>query len=204
VTVEDWLAALGSAEPAPGGGAAAAMTAAIAASLVEMVTNLTVGRAAYAEHEAHAARVRDRAGQLRREALALSGEDAEAFTALMAAYKLPRADDAQRARRAEMVQQATVRAAEVPLRIAAVAAEVAKLAAELPGRSNPNVLSDVAVAATTAAAALEAAAVNVEINLSGLRDEAVRAALAERLARATDHLIPARDLAGRLRTELSQ
>jgi methenyltetrahydrofolate cyclohydrolase len=44
----------------------------------------------------------------------------------------------------------------------------------------------------------------VEINLSGLRDEAVRAALAERLARATDHLIPARDLAGRLRTELSQ
>lgn len=197
--VEDWLAELGSAAPTPGGGAAAAMTAAIAAGLVQMVANLTTGRAKYAEYEKDTARILDRAAELRHDALALAGEDAEAFAAVMAAYRLPLTDPD----RAEHVRAATIVAAEAPLRIAAVAAEVATLAAELPGRSNPNVLSDVAVAASTAAAAIESAAINVEINLSGLPD-ADREPRARRLAEATARLGPARELAARLRTQIAR
>ncbi|HEY3507272.1 MAG TPA: cyclodeaminase/cyclohydrolase family protein [Actinocatenispora sp.] len=196
--VDDWLAELGSAAPTPGGGAAAAMTAAISAGLVQMVANLTTGRARYAEYERDTTRILNRAAELRHDAVALAGEDAEAFAAVMAAYRLPLTDPD----RAEHVRAATIVAAEAPLRIAAVAAEVATLAAELPGRSNRNVLSDVAVAASTAAAAIESAAINVEINLSGLPD-ADREPRARRLAEATAQLGPARELAARLRTEIA-
>jgi formiminotetrahydrofolate cyclodeaminase len=197
-SVDDWLAELGSAAPAPGGGAAAAMTAAIAAGLVEMVANLTTGRAKYAQYEPDTARILARAAQLRAEAVALIERDATAFRELMATYRIDKADPG----RADAIRTATVAAAEPPLAIAAVSAEVAELAAELPGRSNRTVLSDVAVAASTAAAAIESAAINVEINLSGL-PEPDRAPLAGRLAAATDQLGPARALAARLRVELS-
>lgn len=199
MTLEEWLAALGSAEPAPGGGAAAAVGAAIAAGLVEMVTNLTAGRPRFAEYEADTVRIRDRVGVLRAEALGLADRDAEAFRSLLAAYKLPRDDP----RRAGAVREATVAAAEAPLAVAEVAAEVVLLASQLPGRSNPTVLSDVAVAASTAAAALESAAVNVEINLSALAGDDRRTALSDRLAAATAQVVPARELAARLRAELA-
>lgn len=196
--VDDWLAELGSAAPTPGGGAAAAVTAAVAAGLVEMVANLTTGRPRYAQYEADTTRILARAAALRTEAVGLAEADAAAFDGVMAAYRLPREDPG----RAEAVRVATIAAAEPPLRIAAVANEVAGLAAELPGRSNRTVLSDVAVAASTAAAAIESAAINVEINLAGL-PEADRAPLAERLAAATTRLAPARDLAAHLRAELA-
>jgi methenyltetrahydrofolate cyclohydrolase len=199
MTLEEWLAALGSAEPAPGGGAAAAVGAAMAAGLVEMVTNLTAGRPRFAEYEADTVRVRDRAGVLRAEALGLADRDARAFRALLAAYRLPRDD----AGRADAIREATVAAAGAPLAVAEVAAEVVLLAGQLPGRSNPTVLSDVAVAASTAAAALESAAVNVEINLSALTGDDRRTSLADRLAVATAQLVPARELVARLRAELA-
>ncbi|WP_344318949.1 cyclodeaminase/cyclohydrolase family protein, partial [Actinocatenispora thailandica] len=91
-SVDDWLAELGSAAPAPGGGAAAAMTAAIAAGLVEMVANLTTGRTKYAAYEPATTRILARAGQLRTEAVALVGRDAAAFRELMATYRTDRSD----------------------------------------------------------------------------------------------------------------
>ncbi len=170
-----WLDELGSAAPAPGGGAVAAMSAATAAALVEMVGNLTVGRAAYAPYEEQVTAVRDAAHGLRRRALEQLDEDATAFRALMTAYRLPRQTGAEQAARQTAIQAATRRAAAVPLDVAATAAAVIELAGQLPGRSNPNVLSDVGVAAVTAAAAIEAAAVNVDVNLASLADAEVKA-----------------------------
>lgn len=185
-TIGSWLDQLASSAPAPGGGAAAAMNAAIGAALVSMVANLTIGKVAYASHEEHALAVRDRADALRHKAIRLAADDASAFTALMATYRLPKENPEQKAERTAAIRSATEVAAGVPLEIAATAAEVIELAESLPGRSNPNVLSDVAVAASSAAAAVESAAVNVEINLGSLRDPAVKerltTALAEHLA----------------------
>ena len=200
-----WLDELGSAAQAPGGGAVAAMSAATAAALVEMVGNLTVGRAAYAEHEEQVIAVRDAARRLRQRALGQVDEDAAAFTALMAAYRLPRQTSEQQAARGPAIQAATGVAAAVPLDVAATAAEVIRLAAQLPGRSNPNVLSDVGVAAATAAAAIEAAAINVDVNLAALpgTEAEARAALTAQLE---SHLAVAeqgRALAARVRRDIA-
>lgn len=179
--VDGWLERLGSADPTPGGGAAAALAAAAAAALVEMVASLTVDKKAYAAHESHVRPIRERAMVLRQQAWALAGDDETAFRAVMAAYGLPRQTDDDRAARTAAIQSATAAAARPPLAVAAVAAEVIALAAALPGRSNPNVLSDVGVAASLAVSALESSAINVEVNLDGLTDGAVREPLRKEL-----------------------
>jgi methenyltetrahydrofolate cyclohydrolase len=179
--VGDWLERLGSSAATPGGGAAAAIAAAAAAALVEMVVNLTQGRTAYAAHESHVRPIGDQAATLRQRAWDLAADDEAAFSAVMAAYGLPRQTDEERATRAAAIEAATAAAAGPPLRVAEVAAKVVELAAALPGRSNPNVLSDVGVAASLAVAALESAAINVEVNLAGLHDDGVRDGLRKQL-----------------------
>jgi methenyltetrahydrofolate cyclohydrolase len=203
-TIGEWLAALGSAGPAPGGGAAAAMSACPGAALVEMACRLTIGKPAVGESEAEVTAIRDAAYQLGRRALRQIDADAVAFTALLAAYRLPRDTAGQRAARGAAVQAAVRRAAGVPLDIAATAADIVRLAARLPGRSNPSVLSDVGVAASTAAAAIDAAAVNVEVNLVSLADQEARAALSDQLAGYLTVAAEGRQLAADVREAVTQ
>ncbi|HUK71096.1 MAG TPA: cyclodeaminase/cyclohydrolase family protein [Streptosporangiaceae bacterium] len=203
-TIGAWLDALASAAPTPGGGGAAALSVSVGAALVEMVCNLTIGKPAFGEHEQHARAVRDAARELRVGALGLLDADAAAFGELMATYRLPKDSDEQREYRLAAIRTATVRAASVPLEIAATGAEVARLAAELPGRTNPNVLSDVGVAASSAAAAIESAAINVEINLVSLKDDGERAPLAGRLAAYLATAGQARQLVTDVRGEIGR
>ena len=198
-----WLERLGSSASAPGGGAAAALAAAAGAALVEMVVNLTVGKSAYAEHEPHVQPIGEQARALRARALALAAADEAAFGQVMAAYGLPKQTAEEKAARSAAIQVATADAARPPLEIAEVAARVIELAAALPGRSNRNVLSDVGVAAALAGAALESAAINVEVNLGALKDEGVRDGLRKEL---TAHLIAGelgREVVGNVRQGLS-
>lgn len=198
-----WLERLGSSASAPGGGAAAALAAATAAALVEMVVNLTVGKSAYAEHEPHVQPIGEQARALRARALALAAADEAAFGQVMAAYGLPKQTGEEKAVRSAAIQAATADAARPPLEIAEVAARVIELAAALPGRSNRNVLSDVGVAAALAGAALESAAINVEVNLGALNDEGVRDRLRKEL---TAYLIAGelgREVVGNVRQGLS-
>lgn len=180
--ISEWLQRLGSSASTPGGGAATALAAASAAALVEMVVNLTLGKAAYAEHAEHVGPIGVRAAQLRGHALELAAADEAAFDKVMVAYRLPRDTDDAKASRRAAIQAATADAARPPLQTAALAAQVIELAAALPGRSNPNVLSDVGVAASLAVSALDSAAMNVEVNVSALADAQVRDALRQELA----------------------
>ncbi|MET8544271.1 cyclodeaminase/cyclohydrolase family protein [Kitasatospora sp. NPDC004799] len=180
--VGGWLDDLASGSSTPGGGAAAAMNAAVGAALISMVCNLTIGRPKYAAYEAELTAALKNAEELRGKALELAADDAVAFAAVIAAYQLPKGTDADKRARTAAIQTALVGAAEVPLRTAELAAEVVRLSrAVLPG-ANVNVVSDVAVAASSARAALDAAVVNVEVNLAALTDEEQRAALRGRLA----------------------
>ncbi|WP_034590375.1 cyclodeaminase/cyclohydrolase family protein [Hamadaea tsunoensis] len=176
-TLEAWLDDLASSSPTPGGGAAAALLAATGAALVGMVTNLTIGNPRYASAEPLMIRVRDEAAELRTRALGLAAADETAFGAVIAAYKLPKGDE-----RTAAIQTALSGAARVPLELAGSAARVIALAESIVDDANPNVISDVAVAADAARAALTSARVNVEINLAALRDPAVIAALSAELA----------------------
>lgn len=177
-TIGSWLDDLASSAPAPGGGAVAALHVATGAALIEMVTNLTIGKPKYAEHEDTMVAARNRAGELRAEAVTLAADDAAAFTAVTDSYKLPK-DSPDRA---AQIQAALIGAADVPVRTAAAATEVLDLAERILPGANVNVITDVAAAAASARAALDMSVVNIEINRGGIADETIRTDLSERLA----------------------
>jgi formiminotetrahydrofolate cyclodeaminase len=181
-TISEWLGELASGEPTPGGGAAAALLAATGAALVGMVTELTIGNPRYAEHEVVMVAAQNRAAELRALAMGLADADEMAFGAVIEAYRLPKQTPAEKAGRTAAIQQALGGAARVPLRLAAVAAEIIGLAESILDGANANVRSDVAVAADAARAALTSAAVNVEVNTVALADRDAAAALDAELA----------------------
>ena len=177
-TIGDWLDALGSAAPAPGGGAAAALLVATAASLVEMVANLTIGKPRYTEHESTMIVARDTTIKIHTSTLHTSADDERAFDSVAATYKIPKDDPS----RSTAIQQATAEAVRPPLRTAELAAQVIALAEGIHDGANVNVLSDIAVAASSARAGLESAAINVEVNLAALHDRELAATFADELA----------------------
>jgi formiminotetrahydrofolate cyclodeaminase len=182
-TLDGFLAALASEAPAPGGGAAAAVQVCLGAALVSMVANLTIGKPRYAEHEDTMLAARAEAGRLRISSLELADADARAFTAVTDAYRLPKATDDEKAARSRAIQEALRGAAQVPLETAAAAVEVIGLCQRILPGANVNVLSDVGVAAASARAALESAAINVRVNLAAMTDPAARESAASALAK---------------------
>jgi len=170
-TVSAYTKRLAGSEPTPGGGSAAALTGALAAASAAMVGSFTVGKKKYAEVEAEVARLLEQLQSLRERLLELTDADAEAYVQVGAAYGLPRETDEEKAARKAAIQEALKAAAQVPLGVVEAAAEVAKLLPELAEKGNPNLLSDVGVAAILAQAAFEAARLNVEVNLAGISDE---------------------------------
>lgn len=197
VSLSDWLEELASSAPAPGGGAAAAVSAGIAAAALEMVANLSIGREDLAEHESWLRQQQAELQELRSEALELAAADARAFTELMAAYRLPKGPE-----RREILQERLWTAADVPLQIAALAASVCRRSAPMVGRCNTNVITDVAVAASTAAGAIESAAVNVWINLKSIRSGEAKTDLANRLEDSLEAIDVGRRVAAEIRESI--
>jgi formiminotetrahydrofolate cyclodeaminase len=186
LTVAEFLAKLASGDPTPGGGAVAALAGALGAALVSMVCNLTVGRERYAATDAEARAILADANSLLESLQAGIQQDATAYDTLMAAYRLPRVDDQEKAARSDAIQTATVGATIVPLELAEASATVIDLAERAIGKTNPNAASDLAVAALLGAAAVESAAANVDINLKTLKNEAFRSDVSARLQAARD------------------
>jgi formiminotetrahydrofolate cyclodeaminase len=184
-TIGVWLEALASSAPAPGGGAAAALNAAIGAALIEMACNLTIGRPRYAQREADMRAALAQATKLRGRALQSVADDVRAFGAVSEAYKLPKETDGQRQARTEHIQRALVGATEVALNTAVLAGEVIRLVRRIADGTNANVLADVAAAAVSARAALEVALINVQANVAAISDPACSPELSKRIAGAS-------------------
>src|SRR5262245_4102573 len=178
LTVAQFLDALASPEPTPGGGTAAAVGGAIGVSLLTMVAGLTKTRQqTEAAAEAMAAAKAALAG-IRERLLALADTDSEAFDQVMAAYRLPKATEEDKAARKQAVQRALVAATEAPLDTLRAASEAVVQARTVAQHGNRSAESDVRVAIELLEAAAASAAANVEINLGGLSDEAYRKATA--------------------------
>jgi formiminotetrahydrofolate cyclodeaminase len=170
----DFLDAVASREPAPGGGAAAAVAVALAAGLCAMAGRFAEGRVD------DAGDLVARAEGLRARVAPLAGEDADAYGRVLAALRLPREPD--RAGRAEAVRAALSDAADIPLSVAGIAAEVAEIGADLAERGNANLRGDAVSAAALASAGCQAAAALVGLNLGDSGDTGDdRAARARRL-----------------------
>ena len=179
--VKDFLAALASGRPTPGGGSAAALAGATAGALVCMVAQLTIGREQYTACQQQMIHVRDDAETLRRRLTTLVDEDARAYQDLMHGYALPRVTEADNALRTSEIRRALRRASEVPLETAEACGELIDLAATGSALGNRNAASDAAVAALLAYAGLRCAALNVHTNLRGLRDEPFKSSAEARL-----------------------
>lgn len=198
--IRAYVERMASDEPAPGGGAAGALQAALGAALLAMSARYSTG----AGHAAEAGRAADRAEELIPRALGLADADAEAFGALSAAYALPKDSDEEKAERSRAVQEATVGAAQPPRELIRVGAEVVGLARELTGWCNPNVLSDVAAASEAARAAVATGVVTLEINVRALKDAAVREELRTELARGEQAVEDAAELTRRIRERVQR
>lgn len=168
--IGDFLDRLADRVPAPGGGASAALQAAQGAALLGMVARYTTGDQ-YREHAETIGRIIAEADELRSLALRLAEADAEAFSAVGDAYRLPKSTDAEKTTRSAAIAQAVANAAWPPAKLIGVAGMVVDLAEALAMIGNRNVISDVAAAAEAARSAAATARVNVEINLAGMNDE---------------------------------
>jgi len=170
LSTEAFLDALASGNATPGGGSAAAVMGAMAAALVSMVCNLTIGKKGYEGAEAEMKSVLGEAEALRTRLLAMVPEDIAAFDALMAGYKLPKASDEEKAARSAAIQKGLQGATQVPLDCAVACAEVLRLTARSVEVGNVNVISDVGVGVLAGWAALRSAALNVHINAPQIKD----------------------------------
>jgi formiminotetrahydrofolate cyclodeaminase len=200
-TVEAFLGQLAARVPAPGGGATAALHAAQAAALVAMVARYSNG----ARYDADLmARILTEADGVRDEALALAEADAKAFGAVSAAYQLPKETDEQLQARSAAIAAALVGAARPPADVIRAARRLVELAEELRPAGNRNVITDVAAAAEAARAAAVTARVNIEVNLRGIKDNAIRTELTATAA-ITDEIIARADrVVAAVRDEISR
>ena len=167
--IGDYLDQLADRVPAPGGGAAAALHAAVGAALLGMVARYSTGER-YAAHQEAISRIIAEADELRGIALRLAEADAEAFAAVTDAYRMPKSTEEDTAARSVALAQALVGAAWPPAQVIGIAGMVVDLAEALASIGNRNVASDVAAAAEAARAAAATARVNVEINLASVTD----------------------------------
>ncbi|HNT99829.1 MAG TPA: glutamate formimidoyltransferase [Acidobacteriota bacterium] len=187
---------LSSDSPAPGGGSVASLAGALAAALAAMVSNLTAGKKGYEEQRDRMLRVGVEGQRLKDEFLYDIDRDTEAFNEVMAAIKLPKKTDAEKAARGAAMEAANKGATLVPLGVLRRAVPALELALEMARHGNRNSISDAGVGGLMGLGAAEGAYYNVMINLKGIEDGAFRDATS-REARAL--LKQAEELAAEIR-----
>jgi len=180
--MSDYLDHLAAKLPAPGGGSAAALVGALAAALESMVANFTVGKEAYREVEQDVQALLEQSEALRAELAKLVQADMDVYLKVSSAYGLPRQTTEQKAARTEAIQAALKVAAQVPYKVALACDRALSICPELAQKGSANLVSDVGVAVVFAEAALQAAYLNVEINLVGIKDEAYNEEMRRELA----------------------
>ncbi len=171
-TIQSFLDALASSASTPGGGGAAALAGAMGAALVSMVCNLTIGKEKFAAVEGQMQQILAQSESWRAQLTGMMAEDEAAFDMVMAAYRLPKNSDEEKAARTAAIQEASKKATLVPLAAARACAAVIDLCRPTAEMGNPNVVSDAGVAVLCAQAGLKSAALNVLINLGAIKDQA--------------------------------
>lgn len=204
-TAKEFLAAIASSDPVPGGGSVAAYAGALSAALIRMVAGLTLGRKKYAAVEPEMTIVAGTAESLSEALSRLVERDAEAYAAVSAAYKLRKESPSDLEHRQKTITAALLGAAEVPLETARLCSQAASLAADIARKGNSNAITDAGVAALLADAGCRGAAYNVRVNVSSLDDRSLGAHLEKEAARlASESASSAREAAAAVEAALAQ
>lgn len=171
-TTEELLTVSASSSPTPGGGSVSAYAGALAASMTCMVANLTVGKEKYKDVEPEVKEILAEAEEVL--GLLKSGlsQDIAEFSNFMAALKLPKGTDEEKALRTEKMQEVLISATDTPLAISQNCFRILQLAQRIAPIGNKGAISDVGVSAYLAESALKSAMLSVDINLPGIKDGA--------------------------------
>lgn len=171
LTVKEFLNKVAGSDPVPGGGSIAALNGAIASALAAMVANLTIGKKNYEEHEELMSHIASLALREKDVFIADIDRDSEAYDAVFACFKMPKATDEEKAARSAAIQEATRHAALIPMEVARKALEVMPVIADIARLGNRNAITDACVAMMAARSAVLGALLNVRINLGVLKDK---------------------------------
>lgn len=170
-TVRDLLDAFASSDPTPGGGSAAALASSVGASLLTMVAALPKTRSNSDDDRAALADAHAALTTVREQLTDAIDADTAAYDRVVAAYRLPKAADEEKAARTVAIQAALRTATDVPLRVMRLSAQALDTAKTVEAHGHAAASSDVGVAIAMLRAGLQGARLNVAVNLEGIRDE---------------------------------
>ena len=183
-----FLSKLAAKSPTPGGGAAAALSGAMAASLLAMVIHFTLGKRGYEKQQEQFTNLLWESDQLRFKLSQCMQDDADAFDEVMVAYKAARGDG-------KALEKALKRATDAPIECAHLCHQLMVHSRTVAEGGNAMVVSDAGVAVMSAYAGLMSAALNVQVNLANIKDQAFVREMEQRLR-------PLQEQAGALRDEV--
>jgi len=169
--MKEFIEQVQSKDPTPGGGSVSALGGALAASLGEMVSRLTIIKKQYAKVKPEFQDSRAKLDLLRNELTYLIEKDAQSFDGVMLAMKKPKVTDHDKKIRDAAIEDATKHATSVPLEVMEKTVDVMELLPAIAEKGNVNSVSDAGVGNLMARAALEGASLNVRINLPGINDK---------------------------------
>ena len=170
LTIKEFLEKIASNSPAPGGGSVAALSAALAASLTEMVAKLTIGKKGYEAVEDEMKAVARDAVKFKHKLVQAIDKDSDAYKDVITAIKLPGSTGAEKRNREKAIQNGLKQATLIPMAIAEDAARVMELAGRAIAKENKNTIPDGAVGVMMAKTAILSALYNAKINLSSIKD----------------------------------
>ena len=170
LSINTFIEDLSSSAPAPGGGGASALIAAVGTSLAHMVGSLTVGKKKYADVEADIIALNEKMSALTDRLLFLMDEDERVFIPLSKAYGLPKDTPEQQAEKTRVMEAALKDAAEVPIALMRVCAEAIDMLFDNAKKGTAIAISDVGVGAAALRAGLMGASLNVFINTKSMKD----------------------------------
>jgi len=168
--IKMFLDELASSSPTPGGGSVAALSGALGAALSSMVCNLTTGKQGYETVQDEIIELLQKSEELRKDLTDLIDKDTDAFNEVMKALKLPKETENQKEQRRNVLQTAFKHAAEIPLETARKSIQILDVTRIIAEKGNKNSISDVAVSALMAQTGVQAAMLNVRINLDSIKD----------------------------------
>jgi formiminotetrahydrofolate cyclodeaminase len=182
LTLAEFLDRVAAPSPTPGGGSVAAVAGAFGAALAQMVAALPRTRTNAEEERATLTALQAPLAELRTRLLALADEDSAAYDRLLAAFRLPKGSDDEKAARRAAIQAATRDATSTPLNTAEVCTQVLEALVTVVAIGNPSASSDAEVALGLVKAAAEGAAANVRVNIDAIADDTFKAAASLRIA----------------------
>ena len=171
LSIKEFLVKTASNSPVPGGGSIAALSAAVAASLSEMVARLTIGKDGYDAFEEDMKKIAKDAADYRNKLIKDIDRDSNAYNNVMAAFKLSKGTEQEQKNRKRAIQEALKNASLVPLDVAKDAFKIIELAEKVVKYGNESAVTDAAVAVMMARTAVLSALYNVKINLVSIKDK---------------------------------